>query len=478
MTSEFSAQDLVAVLAGLMRAAKPAEFSRIAFFLGAGAPRGAGLPLADELKWEVSETIFGKDVPRKIAEGRLEDVMELFQTLGGENGYELVAQEIRRYHNQPLSYRLLADIINRGFVEIVLTTNFDLLLDNLPGIVPVKLTVVSSDEEHRTTKVPHDSTAVSKLHGSAKDPSTMRGSWTDGDILPEERACVLRRALKNFPAVFVGWAAQDPDILAVLKEVAGGPMKQRIFWVNPSPSPPIQILEVLNWFDSEHNYIPSTADDFFQMLHDHLFPTHRSDADLAEFRRIAERIQRSDHAVDRESLRQMKEKREAYRHRVHQRVLSFLRNIKNEIAPEQETWIIGGLAFNIQDIDPGDWEEEVGRLSRGRIESAHSALQIRTGGPALTFFIGNHYRLDGDEIELTAILAYHGTSKASTGTPLFPLEVWGAAECTVEWGSEASFKHMENWLEKDLKTIFLRGVEFFADLIQGKAEGSKSQMPK
>jgi hypothetical protein len=478
MARQISAQDQVAVLAALMRAARPGEFSGISFFLGAGAPRGAGLPLADELKAKVAETVFGRNVPNQILEGRLEDVMELFHSLGGKNGYELVAQEIRKYRSQPRCYLLLADLINKHFVKIVLTTNFDLLLDELPAAIQVKLTIISSDEKHETEQIPYDSTIVSKLHGSANDPSTMRGSWTDGKNLPEERAKVLRKALKNFPTVFIGWAAQDSDILNVIREIASEATKQRIFWVDPSPSPSSHILEVLGLFDSAQNYISLTADDFFQILHDHLFPTNKQEIDISAFRQLAERIQLSNHAMGLEALRKVKEMREAYRQRVHGRVLGFLADLKNQIAPRQRMWSVGGYAFNIENIDAGDWKREVERLSRSDPESAHSALQIRTGGPALTLFVGNHYSDDGDKIELTAVLAYHNKSKPGTGAPFPPLTVWGGSEFIIDWGSEASFKEMEIWLDWDLKSIFLEGFKFFAELIQGKAYGIKPKILK
>ena len=88
--------------------------ARACFFLGAGASRAAGVPLADELKAEVARDVFGDDVPGEIVGGRLEDVMELFQAMGGQDGYELVASRLRRYDRPSDGYMLLAGVSTQG----------------------------------------------------------------------------------------------------------------------------------------------------------------------------------------------------------------------------------------------------------------------------------------------------------------------------------------------------------------------------
>ncbi len=464
----YSPRNLVAVLASMLTASKPGGFSRVVLFLGAGAPRGAGLPLADELKWSVAQDVFGADVPEAIANGRLEDVMELFHTMGRENGYELVAQKIRKYAEFPRCYTHIADFVRRNYVEAIVTTNFDTLLDNLHTIVPVDLTVLSSDSAHANQDVPHGSTIVSKLHGSAEDPATMRGAWTDVRELPEAKAQLLQKMVGSFPTIFVGWAALDEDIIKVLKEVIHDDSPPRIFWVDPTPTPTEHIQQVLDWFGSTHNYISLTADEFFESLHDHIFPTPEPNAGKTTHSEIARRISRSAQSVDLRARQIAKQMREDYRHRVHGRIRSFLGSLKGDYGPKEDDWLVSSKAFNTNGIKAGDWAELVDRLSRGNTEKAHPALQIRAGGPALTLFIGWEYRDDGDVIELTALLALHERSKISTGTPLPPLTVQGGSMFTVQWGSEASFKELEAWLEGEVRSIFLPGLEALGDAIAGR----------
>ena len=67
---------IIRLLASILRIGLPGRPSRIVLFVGAGAPRVAGLPLADELKIKVAKSVFGSDIPPDIVAGRLEDVME------------------------------------------------------------------------------------------------------------------------------------------------------------------------------------------------------------------------------------------------------------------------------------------------------------------------------------------------------------------------------------------------------------------
>ena len=148
---------------------------------------------------------------------------------------------------------------------------------------------------------------------------------------------------------------------------------------------------------------------------------------------------------------------------------SFLAGLKNEYAPADDLWLVTSKAFAIENIDAGEWEVEVERLSKGQDNRAHPALQIRAGGPALTLFVGWDYQEGGDDIALTAVLALHERSKESTGTPLPPLAIRDASTFDVEWGSEASLKEAKAWLASTVGPIFLGGLDQLNDLAAGRS---------
>ena len=457
-------------LARMLRAPKPGEYRSVNLFLGAGAPRGAGLPLADELKTSAAQRVFGDAIPSEISQGRLEDVMEAFQRFGGQSGYELVAQEIRQFSDQPTAYRLLPDLITHGFIRTLLTTNFDLLLERISGDHSIRLTTLSSDAEHQNTIVEPGSVLLAKLHGSADSPSTMRGSWTDGDQLPCERATVLRQALLDCPTVFIGWAGLDPDIRPVLREISESPTAPRIFWVDPRPEPSEDVAEILSWFSSKSNYLAITADEFFDQLHNQLFPVQVGNpSDLSPYKQVAERIR---HSASTEQLTERvasQQAREKFRHRVNDLVRTGLAQLKASIAPDDDTWILAAKTLQTDGITSHEWNDLLQRLTRGQSDSTHAAIQIRTGAKALSAFVGTHE--DGDVIQVTSLVAYHAKSKESTATPLPPLVVWGAGQFDVTWGSEASIREFEGWLSGDFRGLFVRCLTFFSEVVEGRAKG-------
>lgn len=245
---------------------------KLVLFLGAGAPRGAGLPLADELKDTVLKALIDIAVPPNVQEGTLEDLMQTLQSSFGNQGYELIADRVRNYKTLPPSYEVIRNLIAEGHVEAVITTNFDLFFELMSANKGVCLYSMFDDESF-AGNVPSGSTIVAQLHGKASDPTTMKGSWTDVDqSLPAQRSEVLKGLVSNHLTVFVGYAARDKDILPVLQEVAELPARNPIWWINPSSEPTAEIGEVLDWFASRMNYLPIDSDQFFGALEDALAP--------------------------------------------------------------------------------------------------------------------------------------------------------------------------------------------------------------
>ncbi len=421
-----TAQDRTRVLAALMRSSRPNTFSRVCFFLGAGAPRGAGVPLADELKDTVANSIFGADVPSAIAEGRLEDALELFQAMGGRDGYELVAAEIRRYSTQPEAYPLLADLIARGFVEAILTTNFDLLLDLLPAIRAVDFALFATDEDFDSRQVPTNQTLVAKLHGCSSDPASMRGSWTDTKELPTARSTVLSHYVSTYPMVFVGWAGLDADIVPILESISAKSDHPKIFWVNPSDgAPPAAIVNLLAKFDSIENYISLPADEFFALLHAELFPeaaAGSSDVDVA--RAILKRLSRSTARRDLETAAKIRKDREEFRHRLDALIRKFVASLKTTLAPESDLVIAGGRK-----------------------------LEVRTGGPVLILRHEVEYTDTGSDLTVRAGLEFYERSKPGIGAPLPPAIDRGTRSIVVEWGSEAGLVNLRLWLDSEVTAL-------------------------
>ena len=82
----------IKLLAEGLKSHPPGHEIKLVLFLGAGAPRKAGLPLADELKALVLAKFGDASVLPDVMDETLEDLMQVLQSSLGNEGYELIAQ--------------------------------------------------------------------------------------------------------------------------------------------------------------------------------------------------------------------------------------------------------------------------------------------------------------------------------------------------------------------------------------------------
>lgn len=198
-----------------------------AFLLGSGISRAAGIPTG----WEVVE-----DLIRKLARLRgepepAEPHKWFVDTFKEPPTYstllkDLAAtpaerQQILKGYFEPTSnaagpgqrrptqaHNSLAALIKSKSVRIVLTTNFDKLMEQALEAVGVHPTVISSaDAADGAVPLPHTSCTLVKLHGDYLDVRTMN--------TPDELAkydpridLLLDRILDDFGLVVCGWSAE------------------------------------------------------------------------------------------------------------------------------------------------------------------------------------------------------------------------------------------------------------------------------
>ena len=157
-----------------------------------------------------------------------------------------------------------------SYVEAVITTNMDVLLEVAAARRSISTTSLCSDDDFATGSTPAGSLLIAHLHGSCVSPSTMRGSWTDTRRgLPPAKVVTVTNLIGRYITVFVGYAALNPDIVPLLLHQSSG---SRIFWVIPASAPSKEIRAILAAHQSEENFISSTGEEFFSQLHDALFP--------------------------------------------------------------------------------------------------------------------------------------------------------------------------------------------------------------
>ncbi len=201
-----------------------------ALFLGSGLSRGAGVPTG----WEVVLDLIRKiaklegvdpepDPPAwyRIRFGEEPDYSRLLERISGSSAER--AQLLRGYFEPTedererglklasAAHRAIAELVAGGYIRVIVTTNFDRLIEQAleaAGVIP---TVVSSaDAIEGMLPLPHVRCLVVKIHGDYHD-TRIRNTPAELENYDARQDGLLDRILDEYGVVVCGWSA-DWDI--------------------------------------------------------------------------------------------------------------------------------------------------------------------------------------------------------------------------------------------------------------------------
>ena len=197
-----------------------------AVLVGSGVSRTATIPTG----WEIT-----LDLVRKLAAVRKETCdpapAEWYRaTLGKEPDYSNLLdtlcktaaerQQLLRGYFEPrpedreegakqptAAHRAIATLAAKGFVRVILTTNFDRLTETALDDAGVTPTVLSTpDQVQGALPLIHTRCCVVKLHGDYLD-TRIRNTQAELDSYPDEVNRLLDRVFDEFGLVVCGWSA-------------------------------------------------------------------------------------------------------------------------------------------------------------------------------------------------------------------------------------------------------------------------------
>ena len=118
-------------------------------------------------------------------------------------------QELGEGEKQPtLAHRAIATLAARGYVRIILTTNFDRLVETALAYVGIVPTILSSpDQVHGALPLIHTQCCVFKVHGDYLD-TRIRNTPAELDQYPSEFDQLLDRIFDEFGLIVCGWSAE------------------------------------------------------------------------------------------------------------------------------------------------------------------------------------------------------------------------------------------------------------------------------
>ncbi|MGY1937534.1 SIR2 family protein [Nocardia gipuzkoensis] len=122
----------------------------------------------------------------------------------------------------------VAELVKIGAVKVVLTTNFDRLIERALDSVGVHYQVISRPEAARAmTPLPHAAATVVKLHGDYADLDT-RNTIDELDHYPPEWTTLLGRVFADYGLLTSGWSADWDSALVTALEST--PRRYPLYW--------------------------------------------------------------------------------------------------------------------------------------------------------------------------------------------------------------------------------------------------------
>lgn len=253
-----------------------------ALLLGSGTSRSAGIPTG----WEIAIDLIGRVAAAEgspdIADpeawyrehhGEDADYSRLLEYLAPASGdrqailnpyFTPDEDELEQGLKAPTkAHRAIAELVRLGVIKVIVTTNFDRLVERALQDVGVEPHIVSSGNGAAAAPPLHAIRCmVIKVHGDQSSPD-LRNTLAELDAYDEPMNDLLARVLDEHGLIVCGWSATwDPALRRLLVEHRS--RYYSTFWtVHGEPSP--QAQEVLKCRTSTPLTI-SDADSFFDEL--------------------------------------------------------------------------------------------------------------------------------------------------------------------------------------------------------------------
>lgn len=258
----------IEALASLIRAKKDSLGKKCVVMLGAGASLSSGIKPTNE----IMEELLHKHGP-DLKDGGLR---ERFDQLWSRSDADTRDMFLKKYLElEPKSgYRNLARLISEGYIDLVITFNFDRLLEKALGefLAPDEVQVVvrgefrSDADVRRSMSLARPRVKILKMHGGLKGGDTFLFSREEMHKYGDEIEDLLRDLTRR-EIIVCGYAFQDACVERSFARDGG-----HVYWVNPGGAPPGlgAILRNRNsdgWiFEKASGYFDTFATQLYQAL--------------------------------------------------------------------------------------------------------------------------------------------------------------------------------------------------------------------
>jgi NAD-dependent SIR2 family protein deacetylase len=180
--------------------------------------------------------------------------------------FEPADSDIGSEEKQPtIAHRSIARLVKSGSIRIIVTLNFDRLLEQAIRAEGIEPTIVASAADATGLAPLHTlDCCIVHLHGDYLNPATMLNTTTELDAYEPQMLDLLHRILRDYGLILAGWSGlYDPALVDAIKSQY--PARYTLTWVEPA----IQ-TEAATEFRTlmKGSLVPTDADTAFGFLAD------------------------------------------------------------------------------------------------------------------------------------------------------------------------------------------------------------------
>lgn len=133
-----------------------------------------------------------------------------------------------------VAHRSIARLVKSGSIRVIVTLNFDRLLEQAIRAEGIEPTIVASAADAAGLAPLHTlDCCIVHLHGDYLNPATMLNTTTELDAYEPEMLDLLHRLLRDYGLILAGWSGlYDPALVKAIKSHYPG--RYTLTWVEPS----------------------------------------------------------------------------------------------------------------------------------------------------------------------------------------------------------------------------------------------------
>jgi hypothetical protein len=180
--------------------------------------------------------------------------------------FEPSVEDAEVEHKKPTAaHRAIARLVRAGSVKVIVTLNFDRLIEQAIRAEGIEPTVVASSSDVEGLAPLHTlDCCVVHLHGDYLNPTSMLNTTTELEAYNSSTLKLLHRILGDYGLIIAGWSSvYDPALRDAI--AAHYPSRFTLAWIEPGKSSK-QAVELRTL--KKGLLVPTNADDGFGRLAD------------------------------------------------------------------------------------------------------------------------------------------------------------------------------------------------------------------